>query len=73
VVRSKRMNCRRICSQGPNREQEWRSRVRKGGPSNCNKKGGLFSRLQWRGRDLNPRPLGYEFDNDLVRLCLSTV
>jgi integrase len=32
----------------------------KGNPSNCNKKGGLFSRLRLRGKDLNLRPLGYE-------------
>jgi hypothetical protein len=40
---------------------------------NPNKKGGLFSRLQLRGADLNLRPLGYEFVNDLVRLCFSMV
>jgi len=37
---------------------------------NAKKKGRLFTGLQLRGEDLNLRPLGYEFVNDLVRLCL---
>ena len=35
-----------------------------------NEKGPLVSGPQLRGEDLNLRPLGYEFVNDLTRLCL---
>jgi hypothetical protein len=50
----------RNCSQNREQEQQWRPRVGKGDPRNCNKKGGLFSRPELRGEDLNLRPLGYE-------------
>src|SRR4030095_6325460 len=37
------------------------------------KKGGLFSRLQLRGKDLNLRPLGYELDLTFACVVFSTV
>jgi hypothetical protein len=40
--------------------------------SNAMKKGRLCAALI-AGEDLNLRPLGYEFDNGLVRLCLSMI
>ena len=39
---------------------------------NSNRKGGLFSRLQLRGEDLNLRPLGYE-PNELPLLHPASV
>jgi len=39
---------------------------------NPNKKGGLFSRLRLRGKDLNLRPLGYEPENALDATVIST-
>jgi hypothetical protein len=39
---------------------------------NSNKKGGLFSRLQLRGKDLNLRPLGYEPKIALDATVIST-
>jgi hypothetical protein len=40
---------------------------------NPNEKGGLFSRLKLRGKDLNLRPLGYEPEIGLDALVDSTI
>jgi hypothetical protein len=45
--------------------------IEEGDLFNCNKKGGLFSRLQSRGEALNLRPLGYELAKVIDRLCRS--
>jgi hypothetical protein len=40
---------------------------------NLNEKGGLFSRPQLRGKDLNLRPLGYEGNLTFARVAFSIV